>query len=208
MLRTTTCLAVLAISGAAACADEPAAVLPPPVVFEGFGLESFSGRGSVAAALRGVRTEAAYGPPPLKLFVAGRPATVPAGTPLPIAAEVRSRIEGFDVAAGFSARPERIEDGPTRWTGRIGLSQEHEAGLERIEVRTSVDQRQRSSRLRVEVGPRLERRLPRGMRFFIDGKAEAQAVWSDETGGWALPGTPAAGGLGAVGVMARTGIQR
>jgi len=126
---------------------------------------------------------------------------------LPINAEIRSRIEGFDVAAGFSARPEAIEEGPTRWTGRIGMCQEHDAGLERLEVRTSVDQRQRSSRLRVEVGPRLERQLAHGLRFFIDGKAEAQAVWSEDTGGWTLPGSPGAGGLGDVGVTARTGIQ-
>lgn len=207
MLRSLACLAAFVMPVAVAHAADAVGV-PPPVVFEGFGLEGFAGRGSVAAALRGVRLEAPDGLPPLKVSVAGRPATVPAGTPLPIAAEVRSRIEGFDVAAGFNARPERIEDGPHRWTGRIGLSQEHDAGLERLEVRTSLDQRQRASRLHVEVGPRLERRLPRGMRFFIDGKAEAQAVWSEETGWWALPGTPAAGGLGAVGVMARTGIQR
>ena len=206
MFRTLACLAVLVLPPAARAAE--AVAVPPPVVFEGFGLEGFSGRSSVAAALRGVRLAEPTGLPPLKFSVAGRPPTLPVGTPVPIAAEVRSRIEGFDVAAGFNARPETIEEGPTRWTGRIGVSQHHAGGLERLEVRTSFDQRQQSSRLKVEVGPRLERRLPRGVRFFIDGKAEAQAVWSEEAGGWALPGSPAAGGLGDVGVMARTGIQR
>jgi hypothetical protein len=60
--------------------------------------------------------------------------------------------------------------------------------------------------LGIEVGPRIERRLGRGMLFFIDGKAEARALRSPETGWWALPGTSTADGM--VGVTARTGLVR
>jgi hypothetical protein len=57
------------------------------------------------------------------------------------------------------------------------------------------------------VGPRVERRLRRGATFFIDGKAEAQAMRSAETGWWSMPGT-STGGASMMGVMARTGVVR
>jgi hypothetical protein len=59
----------------------------------------------------------------------------------------------------------------------------------------------------VEVGPRVERRLRAGATFFIDGKAEAQAMRSVETGWWSLPGN-STDGSSMVGVMARTGLVR
>ena len=60
--------------------------------------------------------------------------------------------------------------------------------------------------LGIEVGPRIERRFRRGLTLFIDGKAEARALRSQETGWWSLPGTTTADGM--VGVTARTGIVR
>ena len=91
-------------------------------------------------------------------------------------------------------------------TGRIGMKAEHEKGSEGIELRTLVGRRNEAGLLGIEVGPRIERRLRRGMMFFIDGKAEARALRGQDTGWWALPGTSAADGM--VGVTARTGLVR
>ena len=57
----------------------------------------------------------------------------------------------------------------------------------------------------IEVGPRIERRLRRGAVLFLDGKAEATALRSAETGEWSLPGSSVDG---MVGVAARTGLKR
>lgn len=181
----------------------------PPVVFEGFGLEGFTGAGSVAAALR--RSGAADRPAadePLKLDVnvRGPSGSQPANSPL--AAEVRSRIERFDVAAGLRADPNVIQEGPATWTGRIGVKNEWDRGYEALELRTTIGRWQDNGSLGIEVGPRIERRLGRRMTFFIDGKAEARAVRTEDTGWWALPGTSAADGAGMVGVTARTGLVR
>lgn len=190
-------------------ADVPAP--PPPVVFEGLGLEGFSGGESVAAALRETNAttgrptgEWRNGIPPLDLAVRG-----PSGKDamlMPLAAEVRSRIDAFDVAAGLQADSQAFQEGRADWTGRIGLKSEHEAGSERIELRTLVGRRAETGMLGIELGPRIERRLRRGMVFFIDGKAEARALRNQETGWYALPGTSTADGM--VGVTARTGLVR
>lgn len=190
--------------------DPIAPVAPPPVVFEGFGLDSFSGAGSVAAALREADTgrpqeEWRDGIPPLDLRVRG-PSGKGDAMALPLAAEVRSRIDAFDVAAGLQADSLAVQEGRADWTGRIGMKAEHDAGSEGIELRTLVGRRNEAGLLGIEVGPRIERRLRRGMVFFIDGKAEARAMRSPETGWWALPGTSTADGM--VGVAARTGVVR
>jgi hypothetical protein len=194
-----------------ACAgDADAPVAPPPVAFEGFGLDGFSGAGSVAAALREAAAsqppeEWRDGIPPLDLRVRG-PSGRGEASALPLAAEVRSRIDAFDVAAGFQADSRAVQEGRADWTGRIGMKAEHEKGSEGIELRTLIGRRQESGLLGIEVGPRIERRLRRGMVFFIDGKAEARALRSQDTGWWALPGTSTADGM--VGVTARTGLVR
>jgi hypothetical protein len=91
--------------------------------------------------------------------------------------------------------------------GRVGLSNDHVAGRESVEVRTTVGNNAEWGLLGVELGPRVERRLRMGATFFIDGKAEAQAMRSVETGWWSLPGT-STDGSSMVGVMARTGLVR
>ena len=60
-----------------------------------------------------------------------------------------------------------------------------------------------ASRLR----PRVERRFGKGMTFFIDGQAEAQAVRGADAGWWSLPGSSTAD-LTMLGVTARTGLVR
>lgn len=201
----------LLIAPAVVCAgDAIAPVAPPPVVFEGFGLDGFSGTGSVAAALREAdagrpQNEWRDGLPPLDLRVRG-PSGKGEASALPLAAEVRSRIDAFDVAAGLQADAHAFQEGRADWTGRIGMKAEHDAGSEGIELRTLVGRRNEAGLLGIEVGPRIERRLRRGMVFFIDGKAEARALRSQDTGWWALPGTSTADGM--VGVTARTGVVR
>lgn len=196
----------------ASAAQPPAVVAaPPPVVFDGFGLGDFQGAGSIAAALRQLdaarHREEEAGQIPLSFNVRG-----PSGREiqLPLAAEVRSRIEQFTVAAGVladqGAGPAGVS-APPRWVGRIGVGDDRPDGSETVELRTTIGRRGDAGLFGIELGPRIERRLPRGMTFFIDGKAEAQAVRAAEESIWSLP----SGGLDAstrVGVTARTGIVR
>jgi len=183
-------------------------IAPPPVVFEDLGLAGFSGAGSVAVALRQAAGPSRDDDAPIPLDFAVRGPSGSTTATSPLAAEVRSRIERFDVAAGFRASPEVLRDGPAHWTGRIGLKSEGEHGLASLEVCTTLGRWDTDGRLGVEVGPRIERRLRHGTVFFIDGKAEAQAVRAQDGGWWALPGTSAAEGAGMLGVMARTGLVR
>lgn len=184
-------------------APGPVAVAGEPLAFEGLGLGDFTGSESVAAALRRVDAQAARDKAPaLGLAVQG-----PGGReqlPAPLAAELRSRLEGIDVAAGVLADPDVVREGPMRWTGRLGLSSDHATGRESLEIRTVLGRNGEAGLLGLEVGPRLERRLEDGMTIFLDGKAEAQAMRSAETGWWTLPGIDGTGG--AVGVAARTGL--
>lgn len=196
----------LAVAGPAAPA---LAIDPPPVVFEDLGLADFQGAGSVAAALRRVSTEPTD---PLRAPVEFKGISVkgPSGrdaAPGPVAAELRSRIDRFDVAAGMLADPAEITAGPSRWTGRIGLAQARDTGRESLELRTMLAPGPESSLIGVAVGPRVERRFGKGMTFFIDGQAEAQAVRGADAGWWSLPGSSTAD-LTMLGVTARTGLVR
>lgn len=191
---------------AAATAGFAQPVVPPTVVFEGFGLEGFSGAGSVVAALRAAGPTRGDAGATLPFAIAVRGPTDEKTVTSPLAAELRSSIERIDVAAGVRADPDVLRDGPSQWTGRIAVTSEGEQGTAAVELRTTLGRWETDGRLGVELGPRIERRLRRGRRFFIDGKAEAQAVRSTDGGWWALPGTTAADGAGMLGVMARTGI--
>ncbi|MFM7242645.1 MAG: hypothetical protein ACKO40_00530 [Planctomycetaceae bacterium] len=180
-----------------------------PVEFDGFGLGNFDGTGSIAAELERLGAEAerdrARSMPAVAVAMAG-----PVGRdapPVPLTAELRSRIDRFDVAAGLVADTHVVAEGPARWMGRIGVSNERPGGRESVELRTIVGNNAEWGLLGVEVGPRVERRLGRGVTVFIDGKAEAQAMRSAETGWWSLPGT-ATDGASMVGVAARTGLTR
>ena len=213
MLRSMQLVVVawsLALAGAAAA--EPEAGVPAES-FTGLGIGDFQGAGSIAEALRradGGRSAEDDGQGLLPgVEFRGLAVQGPNGRDLqlPIAAEVRSRIDRFDVAAGLQAQHETVAEGPSQWVGRIGLSHDRPDGSDRLELRTTVGRRSDGGLLGLEVGPRLERRLRRGTTFFIDGKAQAQAARSPETGWWSLPGT----GLdqsGAVGVAAQTGLTR
>lgn len=196
-------------AGLLAMGQQAAAIDPPPVVFEGLGLASFQGAGSVAVALRQVGTTAVDpARPPLEFKgIDVRGPTGPHATPGPLAAELRSRIDRFDVAAGLLADPAAIDHGPSRWTGRIGLANDRDGGRDSLELRTMLAPGQEQSLIGVAVGPRVERRLGRGITFFLDGQAEAQALRSAESGWWTLPGTSTAD-LTMLGVTARTGLLR
>jgi hypothetical protein len=181
----------------------------PPVVFEGFGLENFEGTGSIAAELerieRSAERERTVRMPAIAVAMQG-----PVGRdapPVPLAAEVRSRIDRFDVSAGLLADSQVVAEGPARWTGRVGVANDREHGRESLELRTIVGNNAEWGLVGVELGPRLERRVGKGVTVFIDGKAEAQAMRSAETGWWSLPGT-ATDGASMVGVAARTGLTR
>lgn len=180
----------------------------PAVEFDGFGLGDFSSGGSIAADLS--RLEAAAererlaGLPALAVAMAG--AADPVAPPMPLTAEFRSRIERFDVAAGLVADTQVVQEGPARWMGRVGVSNDRGVGRESLEVRTTVGNNAEWGLVGVEVGPRVERRLRKGVTVFLDGKADARAMRSPETGTWALPGTATDGA--AIGVAASAGLSR
>lgn len=192
-----------------AAAAPTLAVDLPPVVFEGLGLADFAGAGSAAVALRRVDTTPAS-PSDLPVTFQGINVRGPSGpnaTPSPLTAELRSRIDKIEVAAGMLADPAVIQSGPSQWTGRIGLAHDGVAGRESLEVRTMVAPGVEHNLVGVAVGPRLERRLGKGAMFFIDGQAEAQAIHSSDSNWWMLPGMSREN-YSMLGVTARTGLVR
>jgi len=196
------------IAGAAVSASQETPTTP--VVFDGLGLEDFKGSGSIASALRGIEADS-------------KPADLPLGVPVdvvvrgpsgrgsggdPLAAEMTSRLQGIDLTAGMQADPAAIQEGPAKWLGRVGVSSDHDRGREVLELRTSLGRSRQAGILGVEVGPRIERRLRGGTVFFLDGKAQAQAQRSAETGGWMMPSLADQGATGTVGLAASTGLVR
>ncbi len=193
---------VIVVAAAMTVADADA---PLPVVFDGFGLGDLSAAASAARALR-ASGDAAEAGRPLDVVVRG-----PGGgatEPVPLAAEVRGRIEGIDVAAGLAGDAAALTDRRPQWIGRIGVGHVRPEGGESLELRTRLESRDEAGRLGLEIGPRIERRLGRSARIFVDGAASAEAVRVDAATGWQLPGTTAADTGAAVGVSARTGIIR
>ena len=212
ILRTALVACLWAIVVTATAADGPPHA-PLPESFTGLGLAGFEGEGSIAAALRRAGDgraspdESQQILPGLELRGLSVQGPNQRDLQSPIAAEVRSRIDRFDVAAGVRTEQDRVTAGPSQWVGRIGLSNDRPDGSERLELRTTLGRRSEGSMLGIEVGPRLERRLRRGATFFIDGKAEAQAARSVDGGWWSMPGT-ATDGSSMVGVGDRTGLVR
>ena len=194
---------IAACSVATAMADSPAPIEMPAVVFEGFGLGDFKGPGSIAGAMR--RAIPTVDTPALPLDIVVRGPSGSSGSSQRLATELRSRISMLDVSAGVVATPDVVHEGLTRWMGGLKLESDHDAGREVIELRTTLTQAQTTGVFGIELGPRIERRLRRGTVLFLDGKAEAQAFKSAETGTWTLPGDTSDA---MVGVTARTGLQR
>jgi len=203
---------VAAAGGAAPAAAVGPVAIPvalPPIVFEGFGLADFRGAGSIASALADIGgdtpREDVLGMP-LDLVVKG-----PSGRDRftdPLNAELRSRIEGLDLSAGMQADPAAVHDGPAKWIGGVRVSSQHAAGREMLELKTSLDRRQQDGVVKLELGPRIERKLRNGTMLFIDGKAQAQARRSADGGTWTLPGLADGQAGGSVGVNASTGLVR
>lgn len=199
------------LAGQASAADRAvdAAVLAPPVVFDGFGLDGFAGSGSIAAALRDVDAD---GQQPAPAF--GMPVDVVVKGPTgrdrvtdALAAELKGRLVGLDLVAGMQADATMVEEGPNRWVGGLRMSHAHEAGRDVLELKTSLGRQQQTGVLGLELGPRIERRLRGGLTVFLDGKAQAQARRSADTGDWMMPGTNGDRG-GMLGVAASTGLTR
>lgn len=182
---------------------------PAAVVFDGLGLDDFEGGGSIAAELRRLEAEQRQAnQAALPRLVVAAPSAASAGAAqTPLVAELKSRIEGFDVAAGVVADTRLLADGPARWVGRVGMANATPEGRESVELRTILGSDAERSLVGLEIGPRIERRLRRGTMFFIDGKAEAQARRAADSGWWSIPGTATDGGS-MVGVTARTGLVR
>ena len=175
-------------------------------------LHDFDGVSSLAAALRASDLEVEDEAAALGVIVKGP--TAPDQVRQPLTAEVRHRInlidgliEGVEVMAGMQADRTMISDGPAKLVGGVGMAAEHAGGREALEVRTLVGQNEQWGRIGLEVGPRIERRLPGGITLFLDGKAEATSTPWQPIGGQSLPGL-ATDGLGLIGVTGRTGLLR
>jgi len=176
-----------------------------PVVFEGFGFGDFQGAGSIASALR--KSDLRAPPPPAPLWLSVKGPTTPEQSANPLQAELKGRVEGIDLSAGLLADRTVIDSGPTKLFGGMAMAHDHTGGREAIELRTSIAQATNVARLAVELGPRIERRLPGGITLFFDGKAEAQSAPPQATIWQPLAG-PAVDGVGVVGLIGRTGLTR
>ncbi|MFY8221647.1 MAG: hypothetical protein ACOVJ6_07045 [Pirellulales bacterium] len=175
-------------------------------------LHDFDGVASLAAALRASDLEVEDEAAAIGVIVKGP--TAPDQVRQPLTAEVRHRInvidgliDGVEVMAGMQADRTMISDGPAKLVGGVGMAAEHASGRETLEVRTLVGQNEQWGRIGLEVGPRIERRLPGGITLFFDGKAEATSTPWQPIGGQSLPGL-ATDGLGLIGVTGRTGLLR
>lgn len=175
-------------------------------------LHDFDGVASLAAALRASDLEVEDEAAAIGVIVKGP--TAPDQVRQPLTAEVRHRInvidgliDGVEVMAGMQADRTMISDGPAKLVGGVGMAAEHASGRETLEVRTLVGQNEQWGRIGLEVGPRIERRLPGGITLFFDGKAEATSTPWQPIGGQSLPGL-ATDGLGLIGVAGRTGLLR
>ena len=214
MRRVTWILLTLAALACGRVDAEPVAATATttPVVFDGLGLDDFKGVDSAASALRGIESDSHAADLPLgvpfDMLVRGPSGRGTSSDSL--AAEVSSRIDGIALTAGMQADPTVIQDGPAKWVGGLGLSSDHALGREVLELKTSLGRSQKAGILGVEIGPRIERRLRGGMLIFLDGKAQAQAQRSADTGEWMLPrlAEQEAGAAGTVGVTASTGVVR
>jgi hypothetical protein len=172
-----------------------------------FRLHDFDGVASLAASLRKSDFEVNDEAERLGLVVKGP--TTPDQSQQPVLAQIKSRIVGIDITAGMQADRSVIREGPAQWIGGLGVASECDLGRRSLELRTSVGQNDQWGAVRLEVGPRLERRLPGGILFVIDGKAEARTLPADPAiGSQSLPGQANDSGLGLIGLTGRTGLVR
>ena len=175
-----------------------------PVEFEGIGLADFQGAGTMASNLRASDLGTPVAQTPLRLLVKGPSAPDQAANP--VQAEVKGRIEGIDLSAGLLADRMVIEAGPQKFVGGMAMAHDHTKGRESLELRTSIAQAPTATKIALELGPRIERRLPGGMTLFFDGKAEAQSAPQGSTR-QPLAG-PMSDGIGLIGITGRTGLMR
>lgn len=172
-----------------------------------FRIHDFDGVASLAASLRKSDFEVNDEAERLGLVVKGP--TAPEQAQQPVLAQIKSRIEGIDITAGMQADRSVIREGPAQWIGGLGVASEYDLGRRSLELRTSVGQNDQWGAVGLEVGPRLERRLPGGILFVIDGKAEARTLPAGPAiGSQSLPGQANDSGLGMIGLTGRTGLVR
>jgi hypothetical protein len=184
------------------------AVVPQALADElDFQLHDFDGVSSLAASLRKSDLEVNNEAQRLGLVVKGP--TSPEQAQQPVIAQIKHRIEGIDVTAGMQADRSMIREGPAQWIGGLGMASDYDLGRRSLELRTSVGQNDQWGAIGLEVGPRIERRLPGGMLFVIDGKAEARTLPAEPGfGSQSLPGQANDSGLGMIGLTGRTGLVR
>jgi len=187
-------------------AETAESALPTRLEFHGFDLDLQPGRTSVAKALRGLPAAAPSAATglPVELVVKGPPSSR-AGSGA-MSAEIEQQFAFLNVAAGVLADHESVFSGPAGWTSRVAMEFEGEQASGGVELRTQLRQTETTGSVGIELGPRLEHRLPSGMRLFFNGSAEARTQY-DRTG--ELP--PTSGPLQrpeVVGLSGTVGIAR
>lgn len=187
-------------------AEAESQALPEKIAFDGFDLDLRPGRTSVAKALRGLpaaEAEPAAGLP-VELVVKGPPYSR-AGSGA-MSAEVEQQFAFLNVAAGVLADRESVFSGPAGWTSRVAMEFAGEQSSGGVELRTQLRQTETTGSVGIELGPRLEHRLPSGTRLFFNGSAQARTQY-DRTGEM----TPTSGPLQqaeVVGLSGTVGIAR
>ena len=175
--------------GVLRAAETEPQVLPEKIVFDGFDLDLRPGRTSVAKALRGL--PAAEPEPsaglPVELVVKGPPSSR-AGSGA-MSAEVEQQFAFLNIAAGVLADRESVFSGPAGWTSRVGMEFAGEQSSGGVELRTQLRQTETTGSVGIELGPRLEHRLPSGTRLFFNGSAQARTQY-DRTGEMPSTGGP------------------
>lgn len=185
---------LVAVSAGTADCDVPmdaegTVCLPEEIAFEGFGLDFETGGTGIAQVLR--RFPSGDEPPtdalPVDLIVTGPPSSQAGRGAL--SAEIGQQFSFLNVAAGVLADREAIFAGPSGWTSRVSMAFENETTSGAVELRTQLRQTDTQRTVGIELGPRLEQQLPRGMKLFLEGSAEARTQY-DRTGERAPTGGP------------------
>lgn len=159
------------------CMDGAGEQLPEEIEFDGFGIDLQSGRTGISQALRAIPSSDASADEglPVDLLVTG-PSSSQAGRGA-MTAEVGQQFSFVSVAAGMLADRDSIFSGPAGWTSRLSMEFERETASGGLELRTQFRQTNTRQTVGIDLGPRLEHRLPRGIRLFFEGNAQARAEY-------------------------------
>lgn len=180
-------MSLLCVIVLATCTVASEAVVPPTseacggvpeaIDFDGFEMDLRAGQADIARALRTLPSSelSAQDELPVDLLVTG-PSSNQAGRGA-ISAEVGQQFSFLSIAGGMLADRNSIFAGPAGWTSRLAMEFEGATTSGGVELRTQLRQTTARQTVGIELGPRLEQRLPRGIKLFFEGSAQARAEY-------------------------------